>query len=98
LCPWLIRRFIDPQVRLNMSRREADHRLSHRVSSAPPPGIVIPRQKFVTLSQDAPIAQQSAPTMTSDFLSFHHVVLLWTGLVIGLAMILIVIAMGVGDR
>ena len=37
--------------------------------------------------------------MTSDFLSFHHVVLLWgTGLVIGLAMILIVIAMGVGDR
>jgi hypothetical protein len=49
-------------------------------------------------SQDAPIAQQSAPTMTSDFLSFHHVVLLWAGLVIGLAMILIVIAMGVGDR
>ena len=68
------------------------------VASALPPGLVIPRQKFVTVSQDAPIAQQSAPTMTSDFLSFHHVVLLWAGLVIGLAMILIVIAMGVGDR
>jgi hypothetical protein len=66
--------------------------------SSPTPGLVIPRQKFVTVSQDAAIAQQSAPTMTSDFLSFHHVVLLWAGLVIGLALILIIIAMGVGDR
>ena len=36
--------------------------------------------------------------MTSGFLSFHNVLLLWAGLVIGLAMILIVIAMGGGDR
>jgi hypothetical protein len=36
--------------------------------------------------------------MTSDFLSFHRVLLLWAGLVSGLAMILIVIAMGVRDR
>jgi hypothetical protein len=58
---------------------------------------VIPRQKIVTVSQNALIAQQSAPTMTSGFLSFHNVLLLWAGLVIGLAMTLIVIAMGV-DR
>jgi hypothetical protein len=36
--------------------------------------------------------------MTSGVLSFHNLLLLWAGLVIGLAIILIVIAMGVGDR
>jgi hypothetical protein len=39
----------------------------------------------------------SGGRLTSGFLSFHNVVLLWAGLVIGLAMILIVIAMASGQ-
>ena len=65
--------------------------------SSPTLGLSSPAKNLLQ-SAKAPIAQQSATTMTSDFLSFHHVVLLWAGLVIGLAMILIIIAMGVGDR
>jgi hypothetical protein len=60
-------------------------------------GSVVPRQKVARVSRNTAYCAAISTNHDVGFLSFHNVLLLWAGLVIGLAMILIVIAMGV-DR